>query len=353
MERLLEYNRKDLRSWAGEELAAQFFDNRSKYPSPYNNLDYWISKSTPEKLKDYMDNYKSKNQQRKEVTMEGAEKVYDDGRWVVILCKTYEAMAYYGKGTKWCIAGNYPGHEGRGAEYFNSYKKSRYLDYYVFIDRQGEQGNDKWCVCPYQEDSSKCDIWNAPDVTVDCIEGAPVVKGLPAVSSINIDDNGVLVKVKNARSYYKGSLSIPETVKSIGRKALCGVSLGVVFIPSTVESIGSGAFAECQYLKSLSIPSSVKQTGTAIALGCDSLEKVMIKENSISALTKNMFAFCDSLTDVVVKSTIESIDNSWIQGSDNVTIYLDENKNAKLLEWAKQYHAEVVSLNSGESLVKR
>lgn len=257
-----------------------------------------------------MDNYKSKNQQKKEVMMEGAEKVYDDGRWTVILCKTYEAMAFYGKGTRWCIAGNYPGHEGRGAEYFNSYKQSRYTDYYVFIDRQGQQGNDKWCVCPYRENSSECDIWNAPDRTVDCIPGAPVVKGLPAVSNINIDENGVLVKVKNSDDTYKGSISIPENVKAIGRKALCGVNAGVIFIPSTVESIGSGAFAECQYLKSLVIPSSVKETGTAIALGCDSLEKVMIKENSIKSLTKNMFAFCDHLNDIVIKSVIENIDNS-------------------------------------------
>ena len=94
-------------------------------------------------MKDYISSYKSKNQQKRDEMQEGAEKIYDDGRWLVVLCKTYDAMKYYGKGTKWCIAGNFPGHEGRGAEYFNSYKNSRYIDYYVYIDREGKEGNNK------------------------------------------------------------------------------------------------------------------------------------------------------------------------------------------------------------------
>ena len=89
---------------------------------------------------------------------EGAEKIYDDGRWLVVLCKNYDAMKYYGKGTKWCIAGNFPGHEGRGAEYFDSYKRSRYTNYYVYIDREGKDGYNKWCVCPLQDDPLECDI---------------------------------------------------------------------------------------------------------------------------------------------------------------------------------------------------
>lgn len=36
-----------------------------------------------------------------------------------------------------------------------------------------------------------------------------------------------------------------------------------------------------------------------------------------------------------------------------VSIYLDETKNEKLLSWANQFHVEVVSLNTGEVLVKR
>ena len=35
---------------------------------------------------------------------EGAEKVYEDGKWLVVVPHTEEASCYYGKGTQWCTA---------------------------------------------------------------------------------------------------------------------------------------------------------------------------------------------------------------------------------------------------------
>lgn len=46
---------------------------------------------------------------------EGAEKVYEDNKWMVIVPHTQEASCYYGKGTQWCTAAD------------NSYN---YFDYY-------------------------------------------------------------------------------------------------------------------------------------------------------------------------------------------------------------------------------
>ena len=38
---------------------------------------------------------------------EGAEKVYEDSEWLVIIPHTQEASCYYGKGTQWCTAAEY------------------------------------------------------------------------------------------------------------------------------------------------------------------------------------------------------------------------------------------------------
>ena len=35
---------------------------------------------------------------------EGAEKVYEDGEWLIVVPHTKEASCYYGKGTQWCTA---------------------------------------------------------------------------------------------------------------------------------------------------------------------------------------------------------------------------------------------------------
>lgn len=48
---------------------------------------------------------------------EGAEKVYEDGKWLVVVPHTQEASCYYGKGTQWCTAAEH------SHNMFNSYNK--------------------------------------------------------------------------------------------------------------------------------------------------------------------------------------------------------------------------------------
>lgn len=348
MERLLEYNRKDLRNWAGEELAAKFFETRSKYPAPYNNLDYWINNGTPEELSTYMNNYKSNNQKRKEVVVEGAEKIYDDGRWTVVLCKTYPAMALYGKGTRWCIAGNYPGHEGRGQEYFDSYKQSRYTNYYVYIDKEAPEGNNKWCVCPLKSNPlDECDIWNAPDRTVPCIPNAPTLPNMPPVSNIVILDN-VLLKLKQADDN-SAIFNVPEGVEAIGRKAFVDLrNLDEVKIPNSVKAIGSGAFASSS-IKTAVIPDSVTQIGTALFGLCEILKTVSLG-TGITSINKNMFAFCSGLDSVIVNGIIENIGQTPFDGvNKNCTFYVrNPYRNRKLVDYLNDQGFTVVDASTSE-----
>lgn len=343
MQTLLEYNRKDLRNWAGEELAAKFFENRSKYPAPYNNLDYWISRSTPQDLEAYMNNYVSKNQKRKE-EMAGADKLYDDGRWLVVHCKTYDAMKYYGKGTKWCIAGNYPGHETRGQYYFDSYMQERYTGYYVYIDREGRSGYDKWCVCPLQSNPLyECDIWDAPDRTVSSIIGAPAVEGLPSVSNF-VTSGDTLIKVKQADE----SFALPENIKHIGRKAMAGLSASHCQLHDHLESIGSGAFAKSNFTDMI-IPDSVTDIGTALFLMCLDIKEVRLGKG-INAFTKNLFAFCGDLKNVYVDGIIESFDESSVDDINNDCCFWVRNayKNSRLIDKLHDKGYKVVDANTNE-----
>ncbi len=52
---------------------------------------------------------------------EGAEKVYEDEKWMVIVPHTQEASCYYGKGTQWCTAAT------GSQNYFDSYNKQGLL----------------------------------------------------------------------------------------------------------------------------------------------------------------------------------------------------------------------------------
>lgn len=52
---------------------------------------------------------------------EGAEKVYEDGKWLVVVPHTQEASCYYGKGTQWCTAAD------KSNNMFNYYNKDGLL----------------------------------------------------------------------------------------------------------------------------------------------------------------------------------------------------------------------------------
>ena len=52
---------------------------------------------------------------------EGAEKVYEDEKWLVVVPHTQEASCYYGKGTQWCTAAD------ESYDYFDHYNKQGLL----------------------------------------------------------------------------------------------------------------------------------------------------------------------------------------------------------------------------------
>ena len=59
---------------------------------------------------------------------EGAEKVYEDDKWLIIIPHTKEASCYYGKGTQWCTAAT------SSNNMFDAYNGSG--DLYILIDKK-------------------------------------------------------------------------------------------------------------------------------------------------------------------------------------------------------------------------
>jgi hypothetical protein len=71
-------------------------------------------------------NLQSNTEKEKEIK-EGAEKVFENNEWVIIVPDTEEAACYYGKGTKWCTAGN-------SHNQFDYYNRQGTL--YILINKQ-------------------------------------------------------------------------------------------------------------------------------------------------------------------------------------------------------------------------
>ena len=99
------------------------------------------------------------------------------------------------------------------------------------------------------------------------------------------DDSATLTEVSPKPS---GALTIPselggQPVTSIGKGAFAGCeSLKSIAIPNSVTSFGEGAFCDCESLKSITIPNSVTSIGEDAFYGCASLTSVRVENPSLN-----------------------------------------------------------------------
>ncbi len=104
---------------------------------------------------------------------------------------------------------------------------------------------------------------------------------------------------------YKGK-TLPVT--EIEENAFSGCSMKSITVPDTVASIGNGAFSGSG-LTSITIPDSVTSIGDNLCSDCTALKDVLLG-SGLSAVGKNMFGGCTALTAVTLPDNITSIDHS-------------------------------------------
>ena len=103
------------------------------------------------------------------------------------------------------------------------------------------------------------------------------------------------------------SFTIPNNVKSISNNLFENCTqLTSVVIPNSVTDIGYGAFKNCIRLLSINIPNSVTSIGERAFDDCQSLLSVTIP-NSVTSIGKEAFFYCILLTSVTLGNSVTSI----------------------------------------------
>ena len=97
----------------------------NKAPKDINSYRYIASL---ERLMDEVEERQTKKQ-KEEAAKTGAEKIYEDGRWLVVKPNTLEASCYYGAGTKWCTT-------TKDTQHFKDYSSKGPLYYIIDKSRQ-------------------------------------------------------------------------------------------------------------------------------------------------------------------------------------------------------------------------
>ena len=101
------------------------------------------------------------------------------------------------------------------------------------------------------------------------------------------------------------SVTIPNSVTSIGKSAFSFSGLTSVTIPPSVTNICEKVFYKCRSMTSVTIPNTVTSIGEESFYGCSSLTSVTIP-NSVTSIGKSAFSF-SGLTSVTIPSSVTNI----------------------------------------------
>ena len=125
-------------------------------------------------------------------------------------------------------------------------------------------------------------------------------------------------------------ITLPSTIKSIGEGAFefnfnlqeVNIPDGVdeikditflhcrtiesITLPESVKKIGNAAFSQCYKLEQINLPQGITEIGESVFNGCKSLETIEIPD-SVTKIGRNAFQDCHKLREIVIPNGVEEI----------------------------------------------
>lgn len=159
-------------------------------------------------------------------------------------------------------------------------------------------------------------VTNCYQSAVECtipeeIDGAPVTE---------------IAESAFSECYFLKKLTIPDSVKIIGRQAFSACSeLKTIELPAETEQMGAGVFDACTALESVTLPKGITEIPEATFYECEGLKTVVIPEG-VEVISSESFYGCKSLSEVEFPKSLTSIGDYAFQGCTSLkTVTLTEN----------------------------
>lgn len=141
----------------------------------------------------------------------------------------------------------------------------------------------------------------------DLIEKVVINEGVTSIGNNAFYDCDSLTEIK-----------LPSTLKSIGEGAFEHSALERITIPNSVTSINKYTFSYCSNLVSVELSSGLKAIPSWAFEYCSSLESIVFPEG-ITGIGNDAFRGCYSLETITLPKTIKKIDNSAFQNCSSIS----------------------------------
>ncbi len=118
--------------------------------------------------------------------------------------------------------------------------------------------------------------------------------------------------VKNLRNMPNIRIKLPETGKLKYLKAdICNMAVSEINFPEGIEKIDGfeGKFRNCYKLKSVVLPSTLKEIVKDCFNGCDSIKSVVIS-GGLKKIPEDTFRWCEGLKSVKILNGVEEIEKN-------------------------------------------
>lgn len=148
------------------------------------------------------------------------------------------------------------------------------------------------------------------------------------------------------------SITLPSTLKKIGKQVFLGTPLEEIDIPDSVEEIGIRAFEQCKKIKKITLPAKLKEIKEFTFLACDRLKEIdfsrceelkiiregafsgtIIKEfilpDSVTSIERKAFNNGDNVKRVVMPASLEEIEGDVFYRGNN-EVFVDMSKVTRL-----------------------
>ncbi len=130
-----------------------------------------------------------------------------------------------------------------------------------------------------------------------------------AFSNSGLTEIEIPGSVKSATNAFSDCSSLKtirfsEETSEVLPRMFSNTAVDTVIFPDSIEKIGGGAFESCDYLKNITWPDSLTEIGDSAFAECTSLEEITLPDN-LKKIGEDAFLGCKSLTEVTLPDKVE------------------------------------------------